>query len=406
MRVILHSDLNACYASIECLQRPELKDVPMAVGGDPEKRHGIILAKNQLAKQAGVKTAEPLWQARAKCPGLVIVPPHYQLYWRYCQQVRQIYLSYTNLVEPFGIDESWLDVTSSQQLFGSGEVIAEAIRQRVKSETGLTVSIGVSFNKVFAKLGSDYKKPDAVTVVSPENFRRIVWPLPAADLLFVGRATVAKLSEHGIQTIGQLAETPEDTLSRLLGKQGALLSAYANGLDTSPVLPYDSKQSLKSVSNGATPPHDIRTPQEGRILLLILAESVAERLREHGLLCRTVQLGLRQKSLRHFQRQRQLARPTALTKEIYDAACQLLYACYDWREPLRSLTISADDVIPANEACWQPSLFENEAGRGREEKLERVLDGLRERFGRTAVQRGAVLLDSDFRQIDPRFRHD
>lgn len=406
MRVILHSDLNACYASIECLQRPELKDVPMAVGGDPEKRHGIILAKNQLAKQAGVKTAEPLWQARAKCPGLVIVPPHYQLYWRYCQQVRQIYLSYTNLVEPFGIDESWLDVTSSQQLFGRGEVIAEAIRQRVKSETGLTVSIGVSFNKVFAKLGSDYKKPDAVTVITPENFRRIVWSLPAADLLFVGHATVAKLSEHGIQTIGQLAETPEDTLSRLLGKQGALLSAYANGLDASPVLPYDNKQSLKSVSNGATPPHDIRTPQEGRILLLILAESVAERLREHGLLCRTVQLGLRQKSLRHFQRQRQLARPTALTKEIYDAACQLLYACYDWREPLRSLTISADDVIPANEACWQPSLFENEAGRGREEKLERVLDGLRERFGRTAVQRGAVLLDNDFRQIDPRFRHD
>ena len=219
MRIILHSDLNNCYASIESIAHPEYKKIPIAVGGDPEKRHGIILAKNEIAKKYGVKTGEPLWQAQKKCPSIKILPPNFPLYQKYCSLAREIYLEYTDLVESFGPDEAWLDVTESTELFGSGKVIAEEIRRRIKTELGLTVSIGVSFNKVFAKFGSDYKKPDAVTVITPENFRDIVWNAPVNDLLFTGPSTVRELNRRCIYTIGDAVEAGRERLIQLFGKK-------------------------------------------------------------------------------------------------------------------------------------------------------------------------------------------
>ena len=239
-RTVLHIDCNKFYASVECLYRPEIRNKPVAVGGDVESRHGIILTKNEIASKYGLTGGEPLWKARKKCPDLIIVPPNYPLYLRFSKLARMIYADYSEFIEPFGLDENWIDVSGSVQ---SGEEIANEIRERVKSELGITVSVGVSFNKIFAKLGSDYKKPDAVTVISKDNFRDIVWPLPCGDLLMVGRATAAKLNSYGIKTIGELANTDEKFLKTVLGKNGQTLRDYANGLDISPVRRAMSKAS-------------------------------------------------------------------------------------------------------------------------------------------------------------------
>ncbi|MCC8169630.1 MAG: DNA polymerase IV [Oscillospiraceae bacterium] len=234
-RTILHCDCNGFFASVECALNPKLKNVPMAVGGDPESRHGIILGKNELAKPFNIMTAETIWQAKQKCPELVIVPPHHDVYRRYSKRINDIYKQYTDLVEPFGIDESWLDVTGSRRLFGDGKTIADELRARIKEEIGLTSSECVSFNKVFAKLGSDYKKPDATTVFSRENWRELIFPLPAKDLLYVGKTTAGALSLMGINTIGELAAADKSSLEKRLGKAGTMLYTYANGLDDSPV---------------------------------------------------------------------------------------------------------------------------------------------------------------------------
>ena len=248
-RVILHIDMNNFYASVETLYDPSLKDIPMAVGGDKERRHGIVLAKNMLAKAKGVKTAEALWEAERKCPGIKFVPPHFERYAKYSRLAKEIYMQYTDMVESFGLDECWLDVTGSRRLFGSGREIAEEIRARVKDELGLTVSIGVSFNKIFAKLGSDYKKPDAVTAFTRENFKELVWPLPAADLLFVGKSTQEALRKYGIYTIGDAAKADRKLLKRLFGKAGEQLSMYANGEDRSPVRRVNEHEEIKSIGN-------------------------------------------------------------------------------------------------------------------------------------------------------------
>lgn len=257
-RVILHCDLNCFFASVELLRYPALRDVPVAVCGDPESRHGIVLAKNEAAKQLGVKTAETIWQARQKAPHLITLPPHHGLYREYSQKVNAIYGQYTDLVEPFGIDESWLDITGSMHLFGGdGKAIADQLRQRLREELGLTISVGVSFNKIFAKLGSDYKKPDATTVIDRDNWQRIVWPLPVGDLLGVGRSTQKLLRQYGVETIGQLAAFPRETLETLMGKHGAQLHDYANGQENSPVRPQHEAEPVKSVGNGTTFPANL-----------------------------------------------------------------------------------------------------------------------------------------------------
>ena len=283
-RIILHCDLNSFYASVELLDKPALWEVPVAVCGDPKTRHGIILAKNEPAKKYGIQTAETVWQAKKKCPGLVLLPPHHDLYKMWSVRVNDIYERFTDLIEPFGIDESWLDVTNSLHLFGGdARALADTLRGRIKREFGLTISVGVSFNKVFAKLGSDYKKPDATTVISRENWRDMVWPLPVGDLLYVGRAARRTLAQYGVETIGQLAACKPEMLEQLMGKAGVQLHRYANGLDDAPVRPQHEHEPVKSVGNSTTFPENLTRWEQVRSGLQMLSDSVAGRLRQQGL---------------------------------------------------------------------------------------------------------------------------
>jgi len=401
-RTIFHIDMNSFYASVECLHHPELRDKPVAVGGDVEKRRGIILAKNQIAKKYNIKTGEAIWQARQKCPDLVVLPPRFDLYLRFSRLARAIYAEYSDRVESFGIDEAWVDVTGTPKLLQmGGEELAHEIRRRVKFELGVTVSVGVSFNKVFAKLGSDYKKPDAVTVFTRENFREKIWPLPAGELLYVGPATKRKLRGYGIETIGQLAQTPPETLQRWFGKWGLVLSSFANGLDTSPVAREEEEVPIKSVGNSTTAPRDLTCDQDASIVFWMLSESVAQRLREGGFLCRTVQITLRDNELFSFERQMKLPVPTCLASDLHAAAMKLLRTHYDWRRPLRSIGVRGTDLVPAATPV-QLDLFENPEKRLKRQRLERAMDDIRRRFGYYAILRAGTSVDPTLVQIDPK----
>lgn len=403
-RVILHSDINACYANIELLHRPELRGKPVAVGGDVEARHGIILAKDEIAKRFGVKTGMALWQARDVCPKLIILPPHYELYIRFSRLVRHIYADYTDQIEPFGLDECWLDVTGSTHLFGDGEKIANTLRERIRNELGITVSIGVAWNKVFAKLGSDMKKPDAVTVITKENYQAKVWPLPAADLLYVGPATRKKLYDRGVYTIGDLAKMNPDYLHDWFGKWGFVLSTFANGLDPSPVMMAAEECAIKSVGNSTTTPRDLVCEQDAKIIFYMLAESVAERMREQGFLCKTVQISLRDNGLFSFERQMKLSQPSCLASELCDAAMKLIRQNYTWQKPLRSIGIRGTDLVP-EQAPSQLTLFADETDRLKKEKLERAVDNIRYRFGHYAINRAVVTMDKTLNNINPKDDH-
>ncbi|NLB08523.1 MAG: DNA polymerase IV, partial [Clostridiales bacterium] len=340
MRVILHSDLNAFYANVECLYRPELRNIPMAVCGDPAIRHGIVLARNELAKKSGVRTGEVIWQALVKCPSLKVVAPHGYLYLHYSQLVRGIYEEYTPYVEPFGIDECWLDLTGADR---AGVEIAEEIRRRIRDEIGLTVSIGVSFNKIFAKLGSDLNKPDAVSEIRQDNFRAIVWPLPVRALLFVGRQTEKKLGAMNVRTIGDLVRCGPDFLRLRLGKAGLMFWQYAMGLERSEVAGSGAYPQVKSIGNSMTTARDLHTEAEVKQVLMRLADKVASRLREQELCCATVQISLRDSDLFSWERQRKLERPTQCSVIILEEAMNLYKSdrCND--RPLRSLGIRATD---------------------------------------------------------------
>ena len=355
-RVILHCDCNNFFASVETLLNPSYRGVPMAVCGSQEDRHGIVLAKNEEAKRYGIKTAETVFSAKKKCPSLVIASPHYEEYEKYSKMLNAIYSEYTDKVEPFGIDESWLDVTSSRRLFGTVEEIAELIRQRVKKEIGVTVSIGVSFNKVFAKLGSDYKKPDAITVISPDNFRQIVFPLPAADLLFVGKRTAEELLSMGIRTIGELALTSREILKHKLGKMGDMLYDYANGLDSSPVSA-DDNHDVKSISNGFTFKHDLVTCEEYRLGIDFLCVEIGEKLRRKSLKCNTVAVTIKDTRLKVIQRQRQLNNPSDISREIADIAYCILCDVWAEKTPIRMITVSVTGLVDSMTSFTQLDLF-------------------------------------------------
>jgi len=391
-RVILHCDLNSFFASVELLDYPELRERPVAVCGDPKNRHGIILAKNEPAKAFGVKTAETIWQAQRKCPGLILLPPSRGKYQQYSKQVNEIYQRYTDLVEPFGIDESWLDVSGSLHLFGGNEEqLAHEIRRIIREEVGLTVSIGVSFNKIFAKLGSDMKKPDATTVINREQYRNIVWPLPVTDLLFAGRASARLLSQYGVFTIGQLAAFGKSQLELILGKQGGQLWRYANGLDISPVAPAGTYVPPKSVGNGLTFPRNLMGAEEIRIGISSLADSVAARLRKHGMKCATVQVSIRDPNFKDICRQKRLSAPTFVSRELVIAAMELLESCWNMGEPIRALTITAQSLIPEDEAAEQLDLFgEPPAHHDRQERLERTIDQIRKKYGKNSIQSARV----------------
>lgn len=402
MRTILHSDLNAFYASVELLYRPELAGRPVVVGGDVEQRHGIVLTKNQLAKDAGIKTGEVLWQARAKCPGLICLPPDYKKYLRFSRLVRKIYADYTDQIEAFGIDESFLDVTGSVQLFGDGRKIADEIRRRIREEVGITASVGVANNKIFAKLGSDYKKPDATTVITAENFRQMVWPLPVRDLLYVGRSTERKLLNRAVLTIGDLARRDVHQLKLLLGVWGETLWRFANGLDDSPVRLVGEEAFIKSVGNSTTTVRDLATDEDVKLIVFVLAESVAARLRRHGFKCRTVAIHVRNNELFTFERQGKLAAPSFLSGEIAARAMELFRAHYGWDRPIRSIGVRGADLVTA-EGHVTLSLFERDATEL--EALERCVDGLRSRFGPYCIQRALLLQDRKLSGFNPKDDH-
>ena len=396
-RIILHCDLNCFYASVELLSHPELRDVPTAVCGDPASRHGIILAKNEPAKRCGVQTAETIWQARKKCPGLVLLPPHHSLYRQVSKQVNAIYEQYTDLVEPFGIDESWLDITGSMHLFGGdGRTIADQIRGVVKAETGLTISVGVSFNKVFAKLGSDMKKPDATTVLTRSDVPEKVWPLPVTDLLFVGRASAKVLRQYGVHTIGDLAAFGRERLEQLLGKQGGQLYEYASGLEHSPVTRAGETPPPKSVGNGITFRRNLIGWKDIHTGVALLSDSVAARLRKHAMKCTTVQVTIRDPNFKDICRQARLAAPSCTAQDIGRAALGLIRCSWNGSAPIRALTITGQNLLPEGEAVEQLDLFTAGATPRREkrEQLERAMDGIRNKYGRTAI-RSAITMDED-----------
>ena len=401
-RVILHSDLNNFYASVECLYHPEYRGKPLAVLGDPKARHGIVLAKNYEAKAYGVQTGDPMWMAKKKCPDIVFVPPHYNLYMKHSKLIREIYSEYTDKVEPYGLDECWLDVSGSTMLFGSGENIANEIRKRVKFELGVSVSVGVSFNKICAKLGSDMKKPDATTVIESNRFKEIVWPLPVKELLYVGRATHAKLKRKGIFTIGDLANSNPENLQFWLGKMGVVLWQFANGLDTSPVSNIGAKSLIKTVGNSTTAPRDLMTDEDIKITLMLLSESVSARLREYGFICRTVQIGIRDNELEWFERQGKLEIPNRTAKSIFELAFSL-FKKHTNGKPIRSLSVRACDLKPMD--FVQLSLLPDVAKLQKQEELEAAMDTLRNRFGHFSIQKGMMLCDSELSNLDPKNEH-
>ena len=388
-RIILHCDCNSFFASVELLRYPELRNVPVAVSGSADNRHGIILAKNEAAKKYGVQTAETIWSALRKCPQLKLLAPHHEQYSAYSKTVNAIYARFTDRVEPFGIDESWLDITHTWHLFGDTPLaVANRIRETVKAETALTISVGVSFNKIFAKLGSDYKKPDATTVIDTENFKRIVWPLPVAALLYVGKNAQATLSGLAIKNIGQLAIADSEMLQAALGKLGPELRRYARGEDDAPVRLAGEKPEVKSVGNGLTFKRNLVGLGDIKAGLFALADEVATRLRRHGLYATAVQVQIKDVSLKSISRQKQLETPSHLAKEIGDAALTLVQSNWNLHEPIRMLTVTALNLTDGTEACQMTltSLVEPEiTPQKKRESLEKSLDTIRQKYGKNAI---------------------
>ena len=394
----------AFYASVEMQRHPELRDKPLAVCGSQEDRHGIVLTANYIAKPRGVKTGMAIWQARQCCPNLVVLPPDMAEYIRISKMAREIYEDYTDQVEPFGLDESWLDVTGSVGLFGSPMTIAKEISNRIKFELGITASIGVSDNKITAKLGSDYKKPDAITRIEADNYKEIVYPLPVSDLLYVGPATTRKLYSIGISTIGQLAECPVDILTHKLGKMGAVLHMFANGRDVSPVQKSDHIPNIKSVGNSATTPRDLVNDEDVHLMLYLLAESVASRMRELVSRCTVVEVYVRNIDLNSFCRQRKLQNPTCSSSEIAQVAFELFRASYHWEKPVRSIGVRGAGLVEMD-SCLQLSMFQDDKKRDKWERIDATVDKLRERYGYMSVQRALMMTDPLLGKINPKDDH-
>lgn len=391
-RAILHSDLNCFYASVEMMLDPSLRGKAVAVCGSTEDRHGIVLAKSEKAKKAGIKTGMVNWEARQLCKDLIVVPPQYDQYLKYSKLTQAIYQRYTDLIEPFGMDECWLDVTGSRMVCGDAMTIAEDIRRSVREELGLTVSIGVSYNKIFAKLGSDMKKPDAITEIRRDTFQEKVWPLHCSEMIYCGRATTAKLANFGIHTIGDVAKTDPSFLKQLLGVNGVALWRYANGTDSSRVMHQDFVSPVKSVGHGITCVADLVNEEEVWKVILALCQDIGHRLRLHELSARGVQIAVRGNDLFGSQFQCKLPFKTQLPSEIGSAAFRLFQERYRWSSKVRAVTVRAIDLVPQNEAD-QLSMFVDTERLTRREKLEDAIEELRGRFGKNAITYGILLGD-------------
>lgn len=388
--IIFHADCNNFFASCECLERPELKDVPMAVAGDPENRVGVVVAKNEIAKRYGVKTTDTVFQARKKCRDIVFVPPRHHFYSEISRRVNEIYLSYTDLVEPASIDESFLDMTQvTRQLQMDERALADELRRRVREEIGITISVGVSFCKVFAKMGSDYKKPDATTIISRENYKDLLWPLPVSELFMAGKAAVAAMGKKYITTIGDLARQSQESMHALLGKQGDMLWRYANGIDGEPVHPFGEEREIKSVSRGRTFKRDLVTEGEIKTGISVLADEVARALRRHNLKGEVVSVQIRRPDMSVISRQTTLEHYTFLQLEIQEVAFDLLRQHWRIGDPIRALTVGITRLAPADQVVEQVSFFDmGNAKRERQEKLETLVDALREKHGAGSITLG------------------
>lgn len=397
-RVILHSDLNKFYASVECFYDPSIRNKPVVVTGDPEKRHGIILTKNEIAAARGIKTGEAIWEAKCKCPDLVCVKPNYERYKAYSKATREIYSKYTDRIENFGIDEAWLDVTASTGIFGDGEKIADEIREQVKRELGVTVSIGVSWNKPFAKLGSDIAPKDATNVITRHNYQEKIFSLPVNELMYVGRKTKKKFFRWNIKTIGDLAQYEVRQIKRKLGKNGEVLWIFANGLDQTNVSHMNSSPLIKSIGNSTTAPRDLIDDADVHLTVAILAESVAHRLRVHDFKTRCVQIYVRDKNLMSFTRQVTLERPTYISTEIIEAAMNLYKADRPFA-PVRSIGVRGQSLIRATpeQTSFAPYIQDIQ----KRERLESTIDTIRGRFGQQSVHRGIVLTDDLLGALNP-----
>lgn len=391
-RVILHADMNNCYASIETKLNPKLKGIPLAVCGRREDRHGIVLAKSQEAKELGVKTGEAIWQAQLKCPNLLIVPPNYDEYLKHSRWARDIYYDYSNQVEPYGIDECWLDVSGSLHLFGKGRDIAEEIRSRIKKELGITVSIGVSFNKIFAKLGSDMKKPDAVTEISREDFKGKIWNLPVEELLGVGKASKKKLNRLMIFTIGDLARGDPDLIRMKLGINGVYLWNYANGRDYSSVTDRDYRDPVKSVGRGITTTEDLENNLEVYRVFRELSFGVSKALRSYGYLAGGIQISVKNNNLLSKQYQRQISYPSLSSTILAEEAYDLFLEKYSWESPIRALTIRAINLIGEKNGS-QLSFYEDYSKLIKREKVDDAFFKIRERFGDYSISYAGLMGD-------------
>ncbi len=391
-RVILHCDMNNFFASVECKNNPSLRSEYVAVCGNTEERHGIVLAKNQKAKLKGVKTGQAIWEARLRCPELIVVPPHYEEYAYYSKKAQEIYYRYTDMVESFGLDECWLDVTGSVALFGSGERIADMIRRTIKRELGLTISVGVSFNKIFAKLGSDLKKPDAVSVIKKDCFQNQIWDLPVENLLGVGRATQKKLKQVGIYTIGQLAQFPREFLERRLGKNGEMLWRYANGLDNSRVMEHTERSVIKSIGHGITTTEDLTDNKQVWRVILELSQEIAHRLRENHLSAGGVQLGVKNRDLFVCEFQARFPYPRQSALEIARLAYKIFCKRYDWGRAVRALSVRAIN-LQSEQQPIQFDFFEDNTAAFRQEKIDRTVDDIRKRYGEKSLRNAVLLQD-------------
>lgn len=392
MRAILHSDLNSFYASVEMMLDPKLRGKAVAVCGSTEERHGIVLAKSELAKKAGVKTGMANWEARQACKNLIVVPPQYEQYLKYSKLTQAIYQRYTDLIEPFGMDECWLDVSGSQMICGSAMTIAENIREATREELGLTVSIGVSFNKIFAKLGSDMKKPDAITEITEANYKEKVWPLPASDMIYVGPATTRKLASYGVTTIGELAALDPAFLKRLLGVNGVALRTFANGADQSRVMHKDFVSPVKSIGHGITCVSDLLNEEEVWKVILELSQDIGHRLRVHGLSARTVQVYVRGDNLFGSQFQCKLPFKTQIPSEIAGTAFKAFKEHYKWGTKVRAVTVRAIELVPKDQP-EQLTLFVDHARREKQERLQDAIEEIRGRFGKRAITNAVLMGD-------------
>lgn len=391
MRDILHIDMNNCYASIEIKLNPELKGKPIAVSGSTDERHGIILAKSQEAKKLGVKTGEAIWEAKIKCPNLITVPPNYPEYLKHSLAAREIYYSYTNQVEPFGLDEAWLDITGSKGLFGSAEDIADEIRNRIKNELGITVSIGVSFNKTFAKLGSDMKKPDAITVIRKEDFKRKIWILNVEEMIGVGRATKKKLNKLNIFTLGDLAKSDKSTIKRVLGVNGLKLWIAANGLENEVVHDRDYKSPIKSVGNSSTCVQDLKNIDEVHRVFQVLALKVSKRLIEYGYEANGISIYIRDEDLESVEFQ-EVFTYTTFSSIIFTEKAMGLFCKYKFIKKIRALGLRAINLVEAGKS--QIDIYAIEENLEKKTNLDMTLYEIREKYGNESVNFASLKLEN------------